>query len=103
MDYTNSSDLTEKNRATSTGATAFIREALDGIPEGRGCLMKDLAVELQEAHKNVRDRQQAYVRIGTILSRKGYKRTHARKVDDSGYTYITRMTETEAEAFEFSL
>ncbi len=103
MDYIKSDELTEKSAAQSTGATAFIRKALDSIPEGQGVAMKDLAVELQTAHGNVKDRQQAYIRIGTVLSRKGYKQSHTRKMDGGGYTYVVRMTETEAEAVEFGL
>lgn len=103
MDYIDSDTLTRKDTARQRGASAFIRVALDAIPGGQGVSMMDLASELRTAHVNVKDRQQAYVRIGMVLSKREYKRTHIRKVDDSGYTFIVRMTEVEEEAMEFSL
>ncbi len=95
MEYTDKENLIEKDTSRSTGVSAFIKEALEQIPEGQGLAMKDLATEIA-SNFNL-PRVQAYVRIGNVLKRKSH--SHFVKLqDEKGLTFISRGVVTEDES-----
>lgn len=88
MEFKDANELTAKigTGNQGRGISAFIKEQLDSIPEGKGLALKQLAVALENEF-NV-PRQQGYVRINMVLKRKNYKHL-LRAVDTDGFTYIT--------------
>jgi len=103
MDFIKTDGLTKKENSKKEGTRAFIREALNEIPEGQGCSMKDLAKEIMEARPNVKTPGSAYIRISGVLKKGSYKRDFEKRIDGNGYTFIVALTATEKEAVEFGL
>jgi len=91
--------LTPKTKL-GEGISAYIRETLRAIPEGEVIYLQELAADVQAKFPTVKNRQQAYIRVGMVIKKVGLPKFLGR----SGMTMVGRPNSRKtAEAIEFGL
>lgn len=88
--YRDAGELTVKTIANEKGVSAFIKNALNDIPEGKALAMADLVKDLQAQFPNVPNKHQAYTRINNVLSRE-FGKQFVKLEGTDGYTYISKI------------
>lgn len=86
LDITDMRVKTEQSR--QRGVSAFIRDTLNEIPQGKALALTDLATMVHE--KFDIDKQQSYVRVNNVL--RGRIGEKFGRFEKDGYTYVGPVT-----------
>lgn len=93
--YSSTENLTKKDGTVKgyNGIQGYIRKIIEDIPPGQSLALASIVKDLQDSGR-VKDKHQAYVRVGNAL--KTLNKTYMRAVNKiDNYTYVVRIADIE--------